>query len=281
MIAELSAGIESTTHSKDGTRLFYLRWPVENPRAFVAMIPGYADHAGRYRHVAAHLNDSGISAAVVDLRGHGRSAGRRGYVGRFDRYLEDIEAFLEAIQSSSMRIPLFILGHSMGGLVALNYMVHRPAPCKGLIVSSPFLGVAIRVPPIKIALGRLMSVIYPWLALPSGINPNDLSHDASVCNAYANDPLVFKTATARWFTEAMSSIEEVKLGAQRIQLPCLFLQAGDDRLADPNESEPLFNRIASPDKKFIRYASFFHEVFNEIENEKPLNDMTDWILKRC
>jgi len=274
-------GIASTVQSTRGTTLSYVRWPAENPRAAVAIVHGYADHAARYQHVAAHMNANGISACALDLRGHGESSGPRGYVWRFHDYLEDLDAFFNAIQLESMRVPCFVLGHSMGGLVVLNYAVHHKLECRGLIVSSPFLGVAIKVPPAKEFLGRIMSAIYPRLSLPSGINPNDLSHDQSICDTYANDPLVFKTANARWYTEALRAIEQVKSGASTIKLPCLFLQAGDDRLADASASEPLFNQLGSNDKKFVRYPDFFHEIFNEVEKEAPLAEMTQWILEHC
>ncbi len=271
---------EAWTQSRDGARLFYRHWPVENATCAVAIIPGYADHSGRYSHVADFLTGGGIEVYALDLRGHGNSDGARGHVSRFDHYHDDVDALLSVIAEKSQGKPLFILGHSMGGLVALSYAIRRSPDCKGIAVSSPFLGVAMKVPEIKVLLGRVMSVVYPSLALPSGLNPYDLSHDRAVGDAYSADPLVFKTATARWFTETMRAIAETKAGARNLKLPCLILQAGDDRLADPEASKPLFDSLGSSDRTYIEYPNFYHEIFNEDGKEKPMGDLINWIKAR-
>lgn len=264
-------------HVEGGVRLAGRRWPCKDPIAAVVIIHGYADHSLRYTHVGRFLRENQISAFAVDLRGHGQSDGPRGHVASFDDYLDDVDAILNVVEQNRLNVPVFVLGHSMGGLVALAHAIRRPHKYQGLILSSPFLGVAIQVPAIKQALGRVMSVIWPPLALPSGIDPRDLTHDTAICDEYASDPLVFKTATARWYTEAMKSIDAVKSNASKLKLPTLILQAAEDKLADPKAAKPLFDRLGSEDKSYIEYPSFYHEIFNEIEKEKPLNDMQQWI----
>ncbi len=276
--------VESTQgwmHIEGGVRLYGRRWPVKNPKAQVVIIHGYADHAARYEHVARFLRAEKIASFTADLRGHGHSDGARGYINDFDEYLQDVDAILEVLKREQISVPLFIVGHSMGGLVALLYALRRKPDLRGLVVSSPFLGVAMKVPPLKVALGRLMSRIYPKLALASGINPYDLSHDRAVGDAYAADPAVFKTVTARWYTEAMAAADEVKSHAAEIELPTLILQAGQDRLADPKAAKPLCEKLGASDKTYIEYPDFYHEIFNESEKERPLSDMRDWILKRA
>lgn len=282
--------------SRDGTSLAGRKWRAGAPRAVVALVHGYADHSGRYAHVAEFLGEAGVSVVAVDLRGHGASAGKRGHVASFDEYLDDVDALLaeagrEAARgagggieggagASAAPVPVFLVGHSMGGLVSLLYAMRRGGDFRGLAVSSPFLGVGIPVPPVKAALGRVMSAAWPSLAMGSGINPRNLSHDPEVARAYADDPLVFKTATARWFTEALAAIDEVRRRAGELRKPCLILQAGEDRLCDPKASGPVFEAMGADDKTFIDYPGLYHEIFNETERERPLGDLRGWIEAR-
>lgn len=273
--------VKRTIESRDGTALIVRHWPVENPRARVLIVPGYADHSGRYEHVADWLGEAGLDVCAVDLRGHGESDGARGHVQSFTEYLEDVDALIEFATGVSEADKTFLLGHSMGGLVAINYGIERKPDFEGVIVTSPFLGVAAKVSPVKVFIGRMMSAVRPRLALPNEIDPGFLSRDGAVGEAYAADPLVFNTVTARWYTEAMAAIENASRRAGEFTLPYLHLQAGADRIADPSRGKPLHDRIGSSDKSFVEYPGFYHEILNETEKEKPLGDMRAWILERC
>lgn len=266
--------------SKDGTRIFHRRWPVENSKANVLIIHGYAEHSGRYDHVAAFFNSMGFGVRAFDVRGHGRSSGVRGHTRRFSDYLDDAELMLDLIAREDGDPSPFILGHSHGGLIALSLAINREPKTRGLLVTSPFLGVAVKVAPAKLAVGRLLSAIYPSLSLSTGLPSGYLSHDQAVCSAYANDPLVFGTATARWYTEAMGAIDEVFRRAGELDLPLILLHAGDDRVADPSRAKPFFDAVGSRDKTYIDYPSFYHEVMNEEGKERVFADMREWILKR-
>lgn len=266
-------------HVDGGVRLAGRRWPCKDPLAAVVIIHGYADHSLRYTHVGRFLREQRVASFAVDLRGHGQSEGRRGHINSFDDYLDDVDAMLAVVEQNKLNVPTFLLGHSMGGLVALTHALRRGQKCSGLILSSPFLGVALEVPPIKQFLGRIMSNVWPSLALPSGINPRDLTHDTVVCDDYATDPLVFKTATARWYTEALRTIGDIQKRAFEITLPTLILQAAEDRLADPKAARPLFEKLGSKDKRYIEYPNFFHEIFNEVDKDKPLRDVQQWIME--
>lgn len=272
--------MEHELKSRDGTKLFFRRWPVDQPKATLAVIPGYAEHSGRYAHVAEHLNGLGLDVFAIDLRGHGRSEGPPGYVQRFDRYLEDLDALLEYMTAESGPAKRFVLGHSMGGLVALHYTILRGPDWQGVIISSPFLGTHFTIPPLKRCLGRIMSAVHPRFSLPNGLDTSHLSHDPQIVRAYQDDPLVFDISTARWFTETMTVIENVKANAERFKLPCLFVQAGDDRIADPTQPKPLFEAIGSGDKTYVEYPGFYHELLNEVEKDKVLAEVEAWLLRR-
>jgi len=272
--------VESWTASRDGTRLFYRRWPVERPRAVIGIIHGYADHSGRYSHVAALLNAMGLDVFAIDLRGHGRSDGERGYVSRFERYHEDVDALLERVAAESDASKLFVLGHSMGGLIAMHYGLHHETDWQGAVISSPFLGVHGKIPIFKRLIGRGMSAVHPRFSLPSGLKAAHVSHDPQIVRDYADDPLVFDVATARWFTEAERAIGQVEGGAAAFEMPCLFVQAGDDRIADATRVKPLFDAIGSADKTYVAYPGFYHEVLNETDREKVLKDVEAWLVSR-
>src|SRR5581483_3125752 len=189
--------------SADGTSLHHSIWQADAPRAVVALLHGYAEHIARYEHVARALNAAGITVHGCDLRGHGRSAGPRGHIDRFDDYLDDARALVTAARSE--KLPLFVLGHSNGGLIATHHVLRQPEGIAGLVLSSPFFGLKLAVPAVKVMAARVASRVYPRLALPSGLHGADVSRDPTVQADYDRDPLNNKAATARWFTETMAA----------------------------------------------------------------------------
>jgi len=156
--------------TSDGVALHLHDWAVPGAKATVAIIHGYGEHGARYAHVAQALNAAGVSALAVDLRGHGRSGGPRGHVLRFSEYHRDVDALLERARQRSSGHKLFVLAHSMGGLVAVDYLLAGGGKdVAGLVLSSPFFGVALAANPLKLALGRVMSRVWPGLSLPTGL----------------------------------------------------------------------------------------------------------------
>ena len=257
-------------------------------RGVVVIVHGYCEHRGRYRHVAEHLNRSGYHVLVGDLRGHGGSEGERGFVWRFSDYSDDITAFLrEAAQvftdkdkegggGEPAQRPI-LLGHSMGGLVAMQFALANPKALRALVLSSPFLGLKLRVPGWKRAMAQLASLLRPKLRLPNELPPSGLSHDEAVCRAYATDPLVTHDATARWFTETLSAQADTLARAGQVKVPTLMLHAGDDHIVDSEVSKAVFSRIGATDKSMTFYPGLYHEIFNELEKDRVLGDLTTWL----
>ena len=255
------------------------------PRGTVVVLHGYCEHRGRYRHVAAHLNRHGYNVLVGDLRGHGESGGPRGFVNRFSDYLADTQAFLTeaAAQFKPSGGPAaakpILLGHSMGGLVGLQFALNHPEALRALALSSPFLGLKIIVPGWKRTLGLVASVISPKLRLPSGLGSADLSHDPEVGRRYDADPLVTHDATARWFTETTAAQDDLRARAGRVRVPTLMQVAGDDRIVDAEVSQVMFDRLGASDKNLTVYPGLFHEIFNEVDRERVLADLTNWLVE--
>jgi lysophospholipase len=250
------------------------------PRGTIVVVHGYCEHRGRYQRTAQDLARQGYRVIVGDLRGHGEAGGQRAHVDRFEEYLDDTVALLaQAARHAQGGPPPFLLGHSMGGLVALRYVQERAreGDLQGLILSSPLLGIKVQVPAWKRLLGQAASLTLPGLSLPNDLDPALLSHDPEIGRAYATDPLVSHVATARWFTEAQLAQLQALRRAPGVRLPVLLLQAGDDRIVDQAASQALFERLGGKDKVFTLYPGLFHEIFNEVERDRVLADVVSWL----
>jgi len=276
----IQSGETGTLEGKGGLRLYY-RWrPVDDARAVAVVVHGLAEHSGRYEHVFAALGEGCVSALGVDLRGHGRSGGARVYVDRFEDYVEDVERAIALARERAPGLPLFVIGHSMGGLVAIHHALAHGAGVAGYVFSSPGLRAAVRVPAWKDALGKVMSKVWPGLAIPTGIGPELVSSDPAVVAAYANDPLVTKTATARWYASFVAAQASAMARAGELLRPSLVLLGEADKLVDPRGGQDFFAVLGATDKTLKTYPGLYHEVFNEPEQQRVLADVVAWIGAR-
>jgi len=267
----------------DGLLLTRQAWRPEGaPTAVLAVVHGYGEHGGRYRGLAENMAARGYAVHVCDLRGHGRSGGRRGHLGRFTDYLDDTAVFLEAVRQEQPGRPLYLLGHSLGGLIATAFVEDRPADAPaGLILSSPFLRLGMPVPPLKLSAARLLSLVAPAVNVGNTLDPAGLSHDQEVVRAYGTDPLNHHVATARWAAEVVAAQSAALSAAGAIRLPFLLLYADADAVADPDASRELFAAAGSADKTARCYEGFYHEIFNEIGRETVFADLAAWLEARA
>ncbi len=278
--------LESTLRTADGLALAVQHHLRPGCRAVVAIAHGYAEHVGRYAELLAALDAAGYECHLLDLRGHGRSEGVRGYVRHFREYLDDFDLFLERISEARPKepdrtIPPWILvGHSLGGLISLQYVLRRPSAFAALAVSSPFLRPAIKVPPLKAGLAAVVSFLKPTHLGKSEIAARWLSHDPAVVAAYEADPLVFKTLNPRWFFEVRRAQREVFARAGEIRLPAFFLLGSDDPIADPETARRVYERLGSADKRLEVYPGFLHEILNEVERARVVRDLLAWLDAR-
>jgi len=266
----------------DGLLLTRQAWRPEGaPAAVLAVIHGYGEHGGRYRGLAEDMAARGYAVHVHDLRGHGLSAGRRGHLGRFSDYLDDTAVFLDAVREEQPGRPLYLLGHSLGGLIATAYVEDRPDDVlAGLILSSPFLRLGIPIPPLRLSVARLLSIVAPTVNVGNTVTAAALSHDQEVVRAYGTDPLNHHVATARWAAEAVAAQGAALSAAGSISLPFLLLYADADAIADPDAARELFEYVASADKTAYCYEGYFHEIFNETGRAAVLADLASWLEAR-
>ncbi|WP_261544308.1 alpha/beta hydrolase [Burkholderia multivorans] len=270
----------------DGLELASYRWPADAraaaPRATVALLHGLAEHAGRYAPLAARLNAAGIDLLAIDLRGHGRSPGKRAWVARFDEYLDDADALVaEAARAST---PLFLMGHSMGGAIAALYAIER-APARGrtlagLVLSSPALAPGRDVPRWMLALSRVISRVWPTFPAIR-IDAALLSRDADVVATNRADPLVHHgPVPARTGAEILDAMARIERGRDTLRVPVLVYHGTADKLTEPDGSRTFGARVGSADRTLTLYESGFHETMNDIERERVIDALIGWIDAR-
>jgi alpha-beta hydrolase superfamily lysophospholipase len=269
--------------ARDGIQLQYRIHAAANARASVLIQHGFAEHGERYGHVVAALRPLGVSVMTLDARGHGHSGGRRVYVERFDEYESDLALAIE-LAAKKMAGPLFVLGHSMGGLIVLRHARSRPSAVAGWIVSNPALHNAVAIPAWKALLARCASGLAPALSVPSGIPPAHISRDADEVRRYEQDPLVSKVATARWYTEFVAAQAELLADPQRLRgLPVLALLGTGDRIIDSQATQQFLTHVGSDQVTVRTYQDCYHELFNELPTERAqvLADLGQWIAGHC
>ena len=277
--------LESTLRTADGLALVAEHHLRPGCRAVVVIVHGYAEHVGRYAELLAALDAAGYECHLLDLRGHGRSSGVRGHVRRFGEYLDDLDLFLERIaevrpQEPGRTPPRILIGHSLGGLISLQYVLRRPDAFAALAVSSPFLRPRMKLPRLKVRMASIASRLTPALLMQSDLQTRWLSHDPAVVAAYEADPLVFKTVKPRWFFEARRAQQEVFERAGEIRLPALVLLGSADPIADPETSHQVYERLGSADKHLEIYEGFLHEILNEVERARVVRDLLAWLDAR-
>jgi alpha-beta hydrolase superfamily lysophospholipase len=269
---------DSTARMADGTILRTLRWPADGePWAMALIIHGLAEHAGRYSTVAAALNADRIEVHGYDLRGFGRSAGRRGHVDRWEQLHDDLESRISALRTDHPGLPLVVWGHSMGGLIAGGYVVSpvtRPLPDL-LVLSSP--AVAVELPAWKRATVRGLANVLPHMRISNGRLGDGLSHDPAVGEAYENDPLLVPSTTTRLAYEGLREQRRLREALGRtsaMPIPTYVFHGSDDPIVPVTASEP-FQSMGNTVRHV--HQGLRHETHHELEHEVVLGEAIAWI----
>ncbi len=275
---------EGFLNSVDHLRLFWQRYTPPSARATVVVIHGAADHSGRYPAITTALVRGGFQVALVDLRGHGQSDGRRWHVDSFQDYLHDLDAFVAKLSQDGVAGDrLFVLAHSQGALVAALWGMTRARGkhVSGFVLSSPYLELAMRPPALKVLVARIVGRVAPWLPVDAGLDIRDLTSDEELQGWTRRDPLYGRRTTPRWFAESTAAQAEALRRAPEFEAPLLALVAGADRIADPGATRRFFDSVRSSDKRIVVYEGFRHEIFNEVERDRPIKDAIAWLTDRA
>ena len=277
-----SAPLAPSLRAPDGTRLVYdVCEPASAPpRAAILVLHGWADHAGRWRGTAERLRDAGYGVYLLDQRGHGRSAGRRGHLSRFSQLLGDLQTFRRGVRHRLGDVPHVLLGHSFGGLIVLRYLETQPSDAiAAAIVSCPWFATATPPPAWKRVLGTLFADLWPTLPISAGIDPTALSRDPAVNAAYEVDPLVHDTITPGAWHEIRWAQRAVPADRERIETPVLFLLAGEDRIVDAHGARAFAASLDSR-AQVKWYPEMLHEVLNDPQREQVIADILAFLAAR-
>ncbi len=262
-------------------KIYYQTWfPETTPKAAVLIVHGLSEHSGRYSKLASILVSSQYAVYGIDNIGHGKSDGRRAFITDFNIYRDTIKQYYDIIRES-ISGPIFMLGHSMGGLIAASYLLKYQTGLSGAILSSPALKPPKHISKATIFLGNIISSIAPKLGVMK-LNSSHISTDKSIADSYREDPLVYKgRVSARLSSEMIKAMKNISINAQKIELPILIMQGGDDKIVDPEGAKNLYNLIASNDKELKIYKGLYHEILNETDNKEIIQDLKSWISKHC
>jgi alpha-beta hydrolase superfamily lysophospholipase len=264
-----------------GKELYAQGWLPDKgtPKAIILLIHGMGEHSSRYAHVAEFLTKQGYAILANDRVGHGKSKGQRGHVANYDQLLDDIIKLHSEATRKFPGIPVFLYGHSMGGGIVLNYVIRNPKNgLKGVIATSPALQLAFEPPAFKITLGKLMRRIYPAFSQTNEINPEHISRDKAVVEAYKKDPLVHNKISAETGMGLLQWGKEIIANADKItSVPLLLLHGTGDKLTSYKGTEAFAANAINCEYSINTYDGYFHELHNEPEKKEVLDDILEWL----
>jgi acylglycerol lipase len=270
--------IEGRIDGCAGLTIYWQAWRIDAPRAVVVLAHGLGEHSGRYRHVAEALNAVGCSVYAMDHRGHGQSAGPRAYIDRFANVVDDMDQVADLARKACPGKPVLLLGHSMGGALALRYALKHQEKLAGLILSGPAVALDGASALVR-SIAKLMALVAPKVGMLQ-VAPERVSRDAAVVADYASDPLVAHgKVPARTIGELVKFVEVLPGMLPALRLPLLVLHGEQDQLAGVGGSEMVVQRVSSADKTLTVYPELYHEIFNELPDDRArvLKDLTDWV----
>jgi alpha-beta hydrolase superfamily lysophospholipase len=262
--------ITGTRIATDGITLFTRRWQAADPRALIMLVHGLGEHSGRYEHVGAALADHGFEVMATDLRGHGHSEGPRTHIDAFSTYVDDLAGDVDGARNRGL--PVVLLGHSLGGLIAVLHAESDHIQADYLVLSAP--AVDAEVPSSKIVLARLLARLSRRLPIANSIKGHQLSRDPSVGERYFADPLVRTKSTVGFGLAFLEAMERSRSRLDRIRQPALVIHSGDDPLVLPAMSAPLADL---PGFTRVVFENYRHESFNEEGGSTAIQTVVDWI----
>jgi alpha-beta hydrolase superfamily lysophospholipase len=270
---------ESHFRGRRGHSLLRRAWLTEEPERVLLVVHGYGEHSGRYEGLGSWFAQRGSAVHAFDHQGHGRSEGVRCHVRRFGDFLDDLAVLQERVAAEHPGLPLFLVGHSMGGLIVAAYVCERRPDVAGAVLSGPALALG-NVPRARILATRLLRWVAPRLSLAAGLDPEGLSRDPEVVRAYVEDPYVYDRLTLSLAAELFRAAERTAGRGGEIAIPMLVLHGGADPICDPAGSRAFHAALRSEGSGLQIYPKLRHEIFNEPEREAVFGDLLTWLRGR-
>ncbi len=284
-----SNSIPEYVTTRDGLKLAIKHWLLPKgqiPNGAVLIVHGLGEHIGRYEHLAQFLNRAGWAAVGYDQRGHGLSEGARGAIVQDDDLMCDLAAVIDVIKSTYQHERFALLGHSLGGLIAARFAAALANPIENVVWRRPIDLCLLSSPALQLPLTRFQKVLLktvgrltPNFAVSNGLNPNWISTDPLVVQAYINDPLVHDRVTGRLTRFMLDSIEVIRQRACYWKIPTLLLYSGNDRCVSPSGSRQLAANLPAALIHAKEYAQMAHEIFNEPNRAEVLGEMANWLSR--
>ncbi len=268
---------KSFLKTSDQEDILYRVWSCSvDPKGVICIVHGLGEHSGRYTYAADILTKSGYSVIGFDLRGHGESWGRRGHIDRYDTLLRDIDLIIMKAKLLFPNKPLFLLGHSMGGNIVLNYILRQENTLKGAIVLSPWI--TLYKPPSKILIiaAHVLNVVCPFITVSNGINSKDLSQEKKDRNEYDKDNLNHDRISFRLFLNMYRSGKWILQNSKKLKTPLLLMHGTDDKVTSFDSSKKLAS-LCSNNCTFIPWYGLYHELFKESNKKEVLNTIIKWL----
>jgi len=253
--------------------------PPGESKAVICLVHGLGEHCGRYEHVAAALTQAGYVFIAFDLRGHGKSGGTRGYIPDYTALMDDIACSLDEAERRYPGKPRFLYGHSLGGNLALNYVLRRRPQLVGVIATGPALRTGFTPPGWKVLMGKALYRYWPGMVMANGLERKALSRDADVVDRYNQDALVHDRVSAQLGIDILLSGEWALAHAAEFPLPLLLMHGSADRLTSPEASREFAARAGAV-CKLILWDGFYHEIHNEPEQVEVFTTMVSWLDDR-
>lgn len=257
--------------------LFCQNWrPDVAPKAIFVLVPGLGEHSNRYANLVPQLVANGYWVYAFDLRGHGRSAGKRGHIDSWSDYRQDLASFLNYVRQKTGIGKTFLYGHSLGGLIVLDYVLHHHDGIEGVVVSAPALDSTAQSQAFITLLKGLNSVA-PDLQLTSPLKTNGLSRMEGVEESYRRDTMVHNKVTPRWAVESLQTIDWVHQHAGALTLPILMLHGEEDPIVNIQGTRRFFANLTTADKQLITYSGGRHEPHNDLQYEEVAAQISSWL----
>jgi alpha-beta hydrolase superfamily lysophospholipase len=263
-----------------GIDLAFQVWRPEGAvRAVLVIVHGFGEHIGRYGNVVEGLVPRGFSVWGFDQRGHGQSAGPRGHISAWREYREDLASFVRYVSAHEKNRNLFLLGHSLGSLIAQDFVLHYPDGLRGCILSGILFEPVGAAKPTLVAAAKLLSSIIPTFPMDLRLETAALSRNKEVVAAYERDPLVHHKATPRFGTESLKTIEWVRAHSPEWKVPVLILHGDADRINSQHGSQVFYDLVQFPEKEMRLYSGGYHESHNDLEFPRVVRDMDAWMSR--
>jgi alpha-beta hydrolase superfamily lysophospholipase len=271
---------EGSFEGVGGQKIYFQFFKPKGYKNVVIFVHSMGEHSGRYLFPIEYFIDRKIAFYGLDHRGHGRSGGKRGHIESFSDYLDDLSTFDNIVRKREGDKRFFLLGHGLGGLIAVRYIEEHPGSFSGAMITSSALKLKHVISPFMAYVGDKLSRHLPRFSMTNEIDPVNLTHDKDVVKKYMEDDLVHNKVTARFFIECSSAMKVAFEKAETVTLPFLIMHAGADEVVSPEGSGEFYEKIASTDKTLFIYKGMYHEILNEIDRAAVYKEMEKWLAPR-